>query len=118
VRVFLEEDMESRTEIIPVALEGGELIQIQATMLGGKENVGAVKGGFTLEGVTTTIEKLSAALAKTVEKVKPNKASIEFGIEIATKEGQLTALLVQGSATANLTIKLEWEKKPPEKPGA
>ena len=47
----------------------------------------------------------------TLDKVRPQKAKIEFGIEVAMKEGQLTALLVQGTATANLKITLEWERK-------
>ena len=103
--------MTSRTDVLPIQLENGEVFLAQVTMLGGEENVAAFTGGLSLDNVTKSIEKISTALAKTIKKVKPDKASIEFGVEIATKEGQLTALLVQGSATANLTISHEWEKK-------
>jgi len=104
--------MAVRTDVLPIQFEDGDVFLAQVTMLGGEENVAAFTGGLSLDNVTKSIEKISVALAKTVKKVKPDKASIEFGVEIATKEGQLTALLVQGSATANLTISLEWQKAP------
>lgn len=110
--------MASQTEIKPLHLGEGDTIFVQVTVLdevkkrgNGEEKVSAFKENFSFENVTNSIEKMSAALAKTIAKVQPHKASIEFGLELATKEGQLTALLVQGSATANLTITLEWEKK-------
>lgn len=33
---------------------------------------------------------------------------MEFGLEVALESGQLTAVLVKGSAKANLKITLEW----------
>jgi len=33
---------------------------------------------------------------------------VEFGLEVALESGQLTAVLVKGSAKANLKITLEW----------
>ena len=44
----------------------------------------------------------------TLQKVKPRAASVEFGLEIGIESGQLTALLVKGTGTANLKITLEW----------
>jgi len=40
--------------------------------------------------------------------VKPQRASVEFGIEIAASEGKLLAVVVRGDAKANLKITLEW----------
>src|SRR5690349_3468659 len=104
--------MSTHTEVKPLHLGEGDSIFVQVTVLDegrklddGESKVSASKGDFSFERVTHSIEKMSAALAKTVVKVQPNKASIEFGLELATKEGQLTALLVQGSATANLTVR-------------
>jgi hypothetical protein len=42
--------------------------------------------------------------------LKPHKASVEFGLEVALEAGQLTALLVKGSGTSNLKITLEWSE--------
>ena len=66
---------------------------------------------FTLppfQGVTDAIENIAISMLTTLEKVRPKKASVEFGIEFALESGQLTALLVKGSGTSNLKITLEW----------
>lgn len=42
--------------------------------------------------------------------VKPDKVSLELGLEVGLKEGQLIAMLVQNSTKANLKITLEWGK--------
>lgn len=48
-------------------------------------------------------------IAEPLQKVKPKKASVKFGMEMALESGQLTALVVKGSGKANLEITLEWE---------
>jgi len=47
---------------------------------------------------------MTAALAR----VKPDKAIVEFGVDVAVEGGGLTALLVKGKGTATLTVTLEW----------
>lgn len=103
--------MATRSEVIPVELEDGSTIQVMATLLGGERDVSAVARAMSFTGVAASIEGVAASLAKTLQKVRPNKASIEFSIEVAVKEGQLSALLVQGSATGNLKVNLEWTYK-------
>ena len=111
--------MQDRTEIIPVQFEDGTTIQIQATMLGGMEKVSAKDAGFSFDNVTKSIKSIASEIAKVIKDVQPNKATVSLGFEVATSEGQLTALLVKGTATANLAITLEWAKeKAPEKAGS
>ncbi len=43
------------------------------------------------------------------QRVGPSKGSVEFGVEVGVEAGQLTALIVKGSGTANLKIALHWE---------
>ena len=98
--------MEARTEIIKTELANGTIMLIQATVLGGEEEV-----AFTLptfKEVTNAIEGIAVGVASSLQKVKPQKASVEFGLEVALEAGQLTALLVKGSGTSNLKITLEW----------
>lgn len=98
--------METRTEIIKAELANGTILHIQATALGGEEEV-----AFTLPSfreVTNAIEGIAESVVMTLQKVKPKKGSVEFGLEIALESGQLTALLVKGSGTSNLKITLEW----------
>ena len=98
--------MEPETEITKATLENGAIVHIEARLLGGQEEVAFTIPSF--KGVTDAIESIAASIVTTLEKVKPKKASVEFGIEVALESGQLTALLVKGSGTSNLKITLEW----------
>jgi len=51
-----------------------------------------------------------------IQRYNTEKASVEFGVEIAASTGKVSALLVQGSGKANLKITLEWEKPSPTTP--
>jgi hypothetical protein len=103
--------MANRINIIPVSFEDGTIIQIEATMLGGEEMVAAKTGGMSFDNVTKPIKKIAHEIAKIIKDVQPNKATVSLGFEVATSEGQLTALLVKGTATANLSVTLEWVKE-------
>jgi Trypsin-co-occurring domain 1 len=98
--------MTTRQAVIPVMLANGTEIRVAATMLGGEENVAFKLLSF--EEVTNTIEGIADSLNAALQKVKPKKASVEFGLEVAVESGKLTSLLVNGSGTATLKITLEW----------
>lgn len=100
--------MDRTTEFLPVLLDDGTTINIETTMLDSEEEV--VFEGFFLKPISETIEGVSKSLISTVKKVSPTKASVELGFEVGLKEGQLTALLVQGDGKANIKVTLEWEK--------
>ena len=103
------------TEIIPVHFDDGTKIQLVATVLGGEEQVGSHEENFSFENVTKPIKKIAQEIAKVIHEVKPNKATVALGFEVATSEGQLTALLVKGTANASLAVTLEWVKEKEEK---
>ena len=63
---------------------------------------------LSFEAVTDTIEGTASSLQTALQKIKPKKASVEFGLEIGVESGALTTLLVKGSGTATLNITLEW----------
>ena len=98
--------MSTRQELIPVTLANGTQIRMAATMLGGEEDVAFKLLSF--DEVTNTIEGIAGSLNAALQKVKPRKASVEFGLEVAVESGKLTSLLVNGSGTATLKITLEW----------
>lgn len=98
--------MPTRQELIPVKLANGTEIRVAATMLGGEEDVAFKPLSF--EEVTHTIEGIASSLNTALQKVKPKKASVEFGLEVAVESGALTTLLVKGTGTATLKIILEW----------
>ncbi len=100
--------METKTEIIKTKLANGTTVYIQVTALGGEEEVAFALPSF--KEVTDAIEGIAVGVASSLQKVKPQKASVEFGLEVALEAGQLTALLVKGSGTSNLKITLEWSE--------
>jgi|SRR5215213_52179 len=102
-------EMEQRRNVVPVQTADGSVVQVQVTRLGGTEEDVAITDRLPhFDEVGNAIEGLSKSIASSIEKVKPQKASVEFGIEVAVESGQLTALLVKGSGTANITVTLEW----------
>lgn len=101
--------MEARTGVIETRLSDGTIIHVQATLLGGEEKV-VRRGVPSFEGVTKAIEGIAESVMKTLRKVQPHKASVEFSLEVALESGQLTAFLVKGSSTANLKVTLEWNE--------
>lgn len=98
--------MEPRTEIVPVTLGDGTIIQIQATAIGGEEDV--VIGNLSFDGVRQAIRGIAHEIGGVLAEVQPRKASVEFGLEVAVESGRLTALWVNGSGTATMKITLEW----------
>ena len=102
--------MEPRSKIITVQLDDGTSVKINATALGGEEDVLDLERILPFKAVTDTIESVANAVLATLQKVKPDKASIEFGVEVALESGALTTLIVKGTGTGNLKITLEWGK--------
>lgn len=98
--------MEEKTEIVKAELPNGTIIHIQSTALGGDEDIAFATSPF--RPVTDAIEGIAESIVTTLQKVKPQKASVEFSMQIAVESGQLTTLLVKGSGTSNLKVTLEW----------
>jgi microcompartment protein CcmL/EutN len=101
--------METRTKVIPVELEDGTVIKVQAAVIGGAQDVVDLERVFSFAEVTRTIEKIAGVMLRALQNVKPTKASVEFGVEVVVESGALSGLLVKGSGTGNLNITLEWE---------
>jgi len=92
-----------------VALPDGKLMQIEISGGTGYQEVGATDG-FNFEDVTRVLESLGASLDASLARMKPTKASIEFGMGVALESGKLTTLICQGKTNANFTVRLEWGK--------
>ena len=100
--------MEERLEIIPVKISEDLTIMVEAKSLGGEEDVSSKLLDF--KPVTDAIEAVTASIASTVNKVKPEKATVELSLEIGVKSGKLTTLLVNGTGKGNLKLTLQWGK--------
>lgn len=100
------------TELIPVDLGDGVIVQVEVTETG-REKVRA--GTLPFDSVGRAIAKISQVVAAPIQAAKPTKASVKYGLAIGIEQGSLVAAIVRGTGTANLEITLEWENKPQSK---
>ncbi|NJN72446.1 MAG: hypothetical protein HC799_06320 [Limnothrix sp. RL_2_0] len=96
-----------KTESVTVQLDDGTTFLVEARSQGGEEDVG-IGDALKFEAVTKVVGGIAKGLQKTFDTVKPKKATVEFGLELALESGKLTALLVEDTTTASLKITLEW----------
>ena len=97
---------ESHSDTVPVQLPNGAVVKIEVSSTG-REDVGFDVKQF--QPVADAIEGVMQMIAAPIQKVKPKKATVKFGMELAIESGQLTAVIVKGSGKGNLEITLEWE---------
>ncbi|NJL40544.1 MAG: hypothetical protein HC899_30225 [Leptolyngbyaceae cyanobacterium SM1_4_3] len=97
---------ESRSDTVPVQLPNGAVVKVEVASTG-REDVGFDVKQF--QPVADMIEGIVQMIAAPIQKVKPKKATVKFGMELAIESGQLTAVIVKGSGKGNLEITLEWE---------
>ncbi len=98
---------ESRSESVPVQLPNGAVAKFEVTTTG-REDVGFDSKQF--QPIAEAIEGVVQMIATPIQKARPKKATVKFGMELAIESGQLTAVIVKGSGKANLEITLEWEQ--------
>lgn len=102
--------MDQRTEIISMELEDGSIVKVRASTLRGSEDVLDLKKILPFREVAETIENTAHTVLSSIKKVEPDKASVEFGVEVTIESNGITALLANGTGTGNFKITLEWCK--------
>lgn len=93
------------TEKIPVKLPNGAVIKVEISDFG-REDVAF--NALPFDDIAPALEGITSAIKETLEKAKPKKASVKFGLEMSIESGNLTAAIVKGSGKANLEVTLEW----------
>ncbi|AFY43072.1 CU044_2847 family protein [Nostoc sp. PCC 7107] len=97
--------MEIQSKIITVELADGTNIKVEATVIGDRKSNIQVRH---FSEVTEPLAALVKEIAEVLNKVKPDKASVKFGIDIGIESGKLIPVLVKGHDIGNLEITLEW----------
>jgi hypothetical protein len=96
-----------------VRLPNGSEIWAEAQALGTRESEVAgfdtLRKALPLDALQESIEGLAQLVKTAIDKTKPDKACVEFGLDLGIDSGQLTALWVKGTAKANVKITLSWE---------
>src|ERR1700679_3886992 len=107
--------MADKTEIIRVKLPNGSVARMEGTVLDtgapSEEERRIALDEHSFDGVLDIVEGMAGAVWNTLEKIAPDKASVEFGFEVGLENGQITGLFVKGSGKGNLKITLEWGGK-------
>jgi hypothetical protein len=94
--------------VVKAKLAGNQVIRIEARPVGSAEVDIKVGQILSFDGLVKSIEEVSNGLATALQKAKPDRAAIEFGIDVGVEAGALTALIVKGTGTATLKVTLEW----------
>jgi len=111
--------MANQATMVPIELPNGSLIYAKVaagpkTGLASREQLVADHElslpKHKIDGIMKSIEGMAGAMAELIEKVAPHEATVEFGIEIGSDSGGLTALLVKGTAKADLKVSLTWKR--------
>lgn len=105
------------TRVVEVDLGNGTVALVRATEVEVGDDDGAEKvgwrGRFDFSDVTGTLEGLADALRTAVDSAKPDKMTVELGLELAVRSGKLTGILVEGSGNVSLKVTLEWQRGHP-----
>lgn len=70
--------------------------------------------------VTDAIEGIAQSITKVWDHVKPQKATVEFGLQIEVSSGGVVKIALDAKGTAHITVTLEWDQPVPgpQKPTA
>ncbi len=101
--------MAERLKVVDgVVLPNGVTIAVEAVQGRGASDVSA-GGSFDFEQVGAALSGLAQVAKDAIEKVKPDSATVELGMDLKVEAGKLTALLVSGSGSASLKVTLGWK---------
>jgi len=114
--------MNSNIKVIPITLDNGSRIRIQATTSIEELEIEQPKPGEEIESnvafkipslddITDSITGIAEKIKKSVEIVGPTKVSVEFGIEVGWESGRFISMIAKGDGKVDFKIILEWEKK-------
>jgi hypothetical protein len=104
------------SRLVEVTLPNNTVALVQAADVDGAGQAAAEKAAwanaFDLKQVSGTLEGVAQAIRSGLEKAAPSKTTVELGLELVVKSGQLTSLLVNGQGDATLKVTLEWSREP------
>lgn len=107
--------MNDELELVPVDLGDGQVVLVEVRPTSSEEDV-SVLDKLPFDEIASSIDAITRRVHSAVARAKPQRATVEFGLDIGVESGQLTSMLVKGSGTATITISLEWESPAPVAP--
>lgn len=65
---------------------------------------------LNFQRVRDAVEAIAEQFSTVWAKTKPSEATVEFGLKLTTKSGQLSGLLVEGGGEAALAVTITWKQ--------
>jgi hypothetical protein len=100
--------MDYSPAIVKADIGDERFVQIEARRTSPEEDV-SIKQILSFDGVVDSIQAISERLSEALKTITPDKAAIEFGVDVGVESGALTALIVKGTGSATIKITLEWD---------
>ncbi|MBB5868621.1 hypothetical protein F4553_002000 [Allocatelliglobosispora scoriae] len=100
----------ARSEIVEVELPDGTRILAEVTVPA-QSDVGARPRLFHAEALGGQISSVSSWILSHVREGlpdRPSQISVEFGLKLGVKSGQLVSILAEGTGEASVVVKLDW----------
>jgi len=85
------------------------VILVEARCAGDREEDVGAGDLLAFDGVEQSITAISQRVMAALERARPDRASVEFGIDVTVESGGLTGLLAKGSGAATLRVTLSWD---------
>lgn len=67
---------------------------------------------FDFDAVRATIEAVAGQFTRVWERVRPDEATVEFGVSVKAKSGKLTSLIVEGEGEGTFKVTMTWKAPP------
>ena len=100
----------AKSRFVPVILDTGVVIQAEINPIQGERDVVGGVDIMKFDSVIESITGIANQFNSAIDSIAPNKATVEFSLQLSTESGKLTTLLVQGKANATIKVALEWER--------
>lgn len=74
----------------------------------GPVQVGAKRSALPFDGLRETLQAVAEEVTAVWRRVRPDEATVEFGLSATAQTGKLTGLVVDGGAKAAFKVTMTW----------
>ncbi|MFF6951126.1 CU044_2847 family protein [Streptomyces iakyrus] len=105
---FDESRPDRRARTVEVRLPGGGFLEVQAAPGGAARDIADTGGSF--DQAMASLRGVAEATLAVLRDVAPDEATVEFGMNVRAKTGQLVGFLVSADTGADLKVTMTWRK--------
>jgi len=102
-----------KKDIVEIKLDNNTTILAEVLVKNnnGREKIASEIAEKKFSDFSNTVGKIASETLKPLKQINAKKLTIKMGMNIGVESGKLTALLVEGSANANIEITIEWSNE-------